>query len=426
MKRTRALAVTVAAGWLGLFLLGDPAHAQLPPSNALVINQTQIQGGSNGNCLFINGSVLGSQACGGSGTVTSVSVVTANGISGSVATATTTPAITLTLGAITPTSVNGNTITIGTGTLTLGSVTLNAGAGGTLGSNAFTSTAYLPLTGGTLTGALLFSADNTIDVGASGATRPRTGYYGTSIITPLIIGGSGTTGTQFTLQTTTGAGTTDQFAFNGGNNGATSFGLLSSAGLVIGSTLPGLGTTLSGAAVPFAGAGPSTVFAALRYPSPGALGAIAQLTASRGAAPGTFAALQAGDGIGAFAFQGDNGANYLQRGATIRAVAVTNWNSSTNSDAKLVFATSPTGTFAIVDALTIQQSGGLQIGLTQATLAASEFGLNKIAASGSAPGAGTAKMAFVAGTNANTCKLIAYAGTSTTPVTIVDNVGAGC
>jgi len=39
------------------------------------------------------------------GTVTTVSVVTANGVSGSVANATTTPAITLTLGAITPTSV---------------------------------------------------------------------------------------------------------------------------------------------------------------------------------------------------------------------------------------------------------------------------------------------------------------------------------
>ena len=39
------------------------------------------------------------------GTVTSVSVVTANGVSGSVATSTVTPAITLTLGAITPTSV---------------------------------------------------------------------------------------------------------------------------------------------------------------------------------------------------------------------------------------------------------------------------------------------------------------------------------
>jgi hypothetical protein len=42
---------------------------------------------------------------GGSGTVTSVSVTTANGVSGTVATATTTPAISLTLGAITPTSI---------------------------------------------------------------------------------------------------------------------------------------------------------------------------------------------------------------------------------------------------------------------------------------------------------------------------------
>jgi hypothetical protein len=41
----------------------------------------------------------------GAGTVTTVSVTTANGVSGSVATATSTPAITLTLGAITPTSV---------------------------------------------------------------------------------------------------------------------------------------------------------------------------------------------------------------------------------------------------------------------------------------------------------------------------------
>lgn len=50
-------------------------------------------------------STLGNAAAGGSGTVTSVSVTTANGVSGSVATATTTPAITLTLGAITPSSV---------------------------------------------------------------------------------------------------------------------------------------------------------------------------------------------------------------------------------------------------------------------------------------------------------------------------------
>lgn len=56
---------------------------------------------------------------GGTGTVTSVSVTTANGVSGSVATATTTPAITITLGDITPSKVNGLTITTTTGTLTL-------------------------------------------------------------------------------------------------------------------------------------------------------------------------------------------------------------------------------------------------------------------------------------------------------------------
>lgn len=47
------------------------------------------------------------------GTVTSVSVVTANGVSGSVATSTSTPAITLTLGAITPTSVTTGAFSAG-------------------------------------------------------------------------------------------------------------------------------------------------------------------------------------------------------------------------------------------------------------------------------------------------------------------------
>lgn len=102
---------------------------------------------------------------GGSGTVESVSVTTANGVSGSVSSPTTTPSITLILGAITPLSVNGLTITSTTGTLTLtngktfnvsnsltlsgtdGS-TLNVGTGGTLGTAAYTAaTAYeVPLT----------------------------------------------------------------------------------------------------------------------------------------------------------------------------------------------------------------------------------------------------------------------------------------
>lgn len=50
-----------------------------------------------------------------------------------------------------------------------GSQTLNIGAGGTLGSNAFTSTAYLPLAGGTLTGALA------VNLNAASAPAPISG-----------------------------------------------------------------------------------------------------------------------------------------------------------------------------------------------------------------------------------------------------------
>jgi len=54
------------------------------------------------------------------------------------------------------------------------------------------------------------------------------------------------------------------------------------------------------------------------------------------------------------------------------------------------------------------------------------IGMAKATDPASAPGAGFVKMMWVAGTNAGTCKLIAYAGTSTTPGVILDNVGAGC
>jgi hypothetical protein len=49
---------------------------------------------------------------------------------------------------------------------------------------------YLPISGGTLTGNLLFT-DNTFDIGASGATRPRTGYFGTSVISPIFNAATG-------------------------------------------------------------------------------------------------------------------------------------------------------------------------------------------------------------------------------------------
>ena len=70
--------------------------------------------------------------------------------------------------------------------------------------------------------------------------------------------------------------------------------------------------------------------------------------------------------------------------------------------------------------------GGASVGTTSAALAPGEFALAKITPSGSAPGAGNLKFAVVAGTTAGTCKIIAYAGTSSTPSTILDNIGSGC
>lgn len=188
---------------------------------------------------------------GGTGTVTSVSVTTANGVSGSVATATTTPAISLTLGAITPTTVNGNTFTTGTGTLTLGSVTLNAGAGGTLGSNAFTSTGYMPLAGGTFSGGIGFSTTNTLDIGTNATTlAPRTVYAGTSFVGPVgTFTTSATIGAGSAITTSGAGGAMTALAYTAPGTGvATALGVnIGSAGAFV--TFNGaLGTPSSGVA----------------------------------------------------------------------------------------------------------------------------------------------------------------------------------
>lgn len=70
-------------------------------------------------------------------------------------------------------------------------------------------------------------------------------------------------------------------------------------------------------------------------------------------------------------------------------------------------------------------NGAFILGNVGLTAVAAELGMAKIAASGSAPGASGAKLAVVCGTGAGTAKLIMYAGTSTTPVTVADNVGTG-
>lgn len=110
--------------------------------------------------------VINASGGSGSGTVTSVSVVTANGVSGSVADATTTPAITLTLGAITPTSVNSVVIS-GSSTPTLAVTGTSAVSGTNTGDQTITLT-------GDVTGSGIGSFATTIKTNVALAGNPTT------------------------------------------------------------------------------------------------------------------------------------------------------------------------------------------------------------------------------------------------------------
>ncbi len=94
---------TEVTGTLPILNGGTGATTAAAALTALLPTQSAA---TSGQVLKSNGTAAPTWATvTGTGTVTNASIVTANGISGTVATSTTTPAITLSLGAITPTSV---------------------------------------------------------------------------------------------------------------------------------------------------------------------------------------------------------------------------------------------------------------------------------------------------------------------------------
>lgn len=187
-----------------------------------------------------------------SGTVTSVSVTSANGVSGVVATATTTPAITLTLGAITPTSVNsvvlsgastptlavtGTTTVSGTNTGDQTSVSGNAGTATALqtarsiGGTSFNGTA--DITVASATGGFAVSGGNLTVAGTETITSASA--------TSFVIGANGTTNPVFAVDCSTStvkngvkitgaatAGTTAFLATSDSANGGLSFAAIGS------------------------------------------------------------------------------------------------------------------------------------------------------------------------------------------------------
>jgi len=94
------LEVRSTLGFLAPRMLASDRTSISSPATGLLVFQTDAPAGF----WYYNGSTW-VQLSTATGTVTNVSVTTANGVSGTVSNSTTTPAISLTLGAITPTSV---------------------------------------------------------------------------------------------------------------------------------------------------------------------------------------------------------------------------------------------------------------------------------------------------------------------------------
>ena len=109
-------------------------------------------------------------------------------------------------------------------------------------------------------------------------------------------------------------------------------------------------------------------------------------------------------------------------------------NDGSTQRASILGTSANTLTFSILNSekMVINSSGNVGIG-TAAPGAklhiggdnARQLSIDKSTVAVTAPGAGVGMLRWEAGTNAGTLKLVAYAGTSTTGTTVVDNVGAG-
>lgn len=223
------------------------------------------------NAYAYNGSAWVLTGGSGAGTVTSVSVTTANGVSGTVATATSTPAISLTLGAITPTSVvasgsvtgsNLSGANTGDQTITLTGDVTGSGSGSfaaTVAANAVTNAKAAQMAAHTFKGNNTGATANALDLTSTQLTAELnavvgdSGSGGTKGLVPAPASGDAAAGKflkadgTFAVPPGTGGGTVNSVA-------QTVPAFLS----VAGSPITGSGTlaiTLSGTALPVANGG---------------------------------------------------------------------------------------------------------------------------------------------------------------------------
>lgn len=273
----------------------------------------------------------------------------------------------------------------------------------------------------------------------------------TSLTTPLVIGGTATSA-PLTLESTSGAGATDYIAFLTGSQ-SERMRILTGGNVGIGTAVPGATLSVSQnvtATTPVAGAvlelvGKDNTATNLAFTGYGVAGTPNVLVRRALGTAGNPSALGSGGQMFGLFAQGYGATGFAAGfpGITIEADQIF---TDANQGVRISLYTVPDNTTTQVLALRANASGGIGIGAsapdpginslimaghvqlgstTALTLAAGELGFAKIAASGSAPGASGGKVELVCGTGAGSAKIIAYAGTSTTPVTVLDNIGSG-
>lgn len=252
-----------------------------------------------------------------------------------------------------------------TGTPVLGTPTATSLAlgGATVGANAFavsgTSLFNNTITYGgvtlansvTGTGSMVLSANPTFTGSPVLSTATAT-----SLTSPLVVGGAVAAST-LTLESTSGAGTTDAIRFLTGSQ-VEGGRFDTNRNLLIGGTTAQAFQNTPKIQV-FGGTAGSNGVVASRFASTGTDGGRVIINGSRGAAPGTFSATVNGDVIGEVDFSGDTGTTYNNTPASMSATAAGTFTGA-STPGNLNFSTTSTGTTTPVNRMQITDSGHVE------------------------------------------------------------------